>query len=753
MFIWYTNYIMYDPEQITFFAKTDARGQQVPFGIKAKDRTRHVYVIGKTGMGKSTLLENMAVQDIKNGNGLAFIDPHGQTAETLLDYIPEERADDVVYFAPFDTANPISFNVMEDVGEDQRHLVVSGLMSVFKKIWVDAWSARMEYILSNTLLALLEYPDSTLLGVNRMLSDKDYRMRVIENITDPAVKSFWVDEFLKYNERYMQEAGDAIKNKIGQFTSNPLIRNIIGQPHSSFDIRKIMDERKILIMNLSKGLVGDQNANLLGSMLTTRIYLAAMSRANLTADQMKAAPNFYFYVDEFQSFANATFADILSEARKYKLNLTIAHQYIEQMEEEVRNAVFGNVGTIISFRVGPFDAEVLETVFSPKFLAPDIVNLGFAQIYLTLMIDGIGSQPFSAVTLPPIELSGVSCKDMVIARSRQLYAEKREGVEEKIHAWHAKSFSNKPPYVPKHLREIADGGTLPNTGENLKKYGQKGAPNKKSSQATVENKDTKKSRQLDTNVSKQKKDIRHTERKNVTKGGDRSSDSSKNVEKDFHRQNNKKSKTEYGRHSKHQDTNLDIAHKETLSIEKQKKDTLKNNKNLDDLRSILQKISKSDAQEQSNSTSQQSENKKGDTKHVTKKVESSNLKDALAVALAGASVAKEQQDAVSAQHQESSLTHLQKNTSQKKSVYDTKKTQQPEVRHIRTSDSQVTSVEISKQKEVAYNTPTKNTNSTHQEVSPERQEYAQMKNIDDPLSPKKLERMMRVTTSDKPPIK
>lgn len=472
----YNNYTysMYDPEQITFFAKTDARGQQVPFGIKANDRTRHVYVIGKTGMGKSTLLENMAAQDLKNGNGLAFIDPHGQTAETLLDYIPEERKDDVLYFAPFDTDNPISFNVMEDVGPDKRHLVVAGLMSVFKKIWVDAWSARMEYILSNTLLALLEYPDSTLLGVNRMLSDKDYRMRVIENITDPAVKSFWVDEFLKYNERYMQEAGDAIKNKIGQFTSNPLIRNIIGQPHTSFNIREIMDERKIMIINLSKGLVGEQNANLLGSMMTTRIYLAAMSRADLTGEQLKAMPNFYFYVDEFQSFANATFADILSEARKYKLNLTIAHQYVAQMEDEVRDAVFGNVGTIISFRVGPFDAEVLETVFTPKFLAPDIVNLGFAQIYLTLMIDGIGSPPFSAVTLPPIETPPNPVKDLVVQRSRDNFSKKREETETAIHAWHDKSFSDKPPYIPKHLREKADGGELPNTGANLKKYGSDG---------------------------------------------------------------------------------------------------------------------------------------------------------------------------------------------------------------------------------------------------------------------------------------
>ena len=427
----------YDPERITFFAKTDSRGKNVPFGIKAKDRTRHVYVIGKTGMGKSTLLENMAVQDIRNGEGFAFIDPHGQTAETLLNYIPEERLKDVLYFAPHDMEYPVSFNVMEDVGADKRHLVVSGLMSVFEKIWVDAWSARMAYILQNTLLALLEYPDATLLGVNRMLSDKAYRNKVVANIKDPAVRSFWVDEFAKYNERYMQEAGDAIKNKIGQFTANPLIRNIIGQPKSSFDIRQIMDEKKIIIMNLSKGLIGETNANLLGSMLTTRIYLAAMSRADLSAEEMKLKPNFYFYVDEFQSFANATFANILSEARKYKLNLTIAHQYIEQMEEDVRNAVFGNVGTTIAFRVGPFDAEVLETVFAPKFMAVDLVNLGFAQIYLTLMIDGIGSAPFSAVTLPPLDHKNQSFKGELIDSSRQQFARTRADVEESIAVWHA----------------------------------------------------------------------------------------------------------------------------------------------------------------------------------------------------------------------------------------------------------------------------------------------------------------------------
>lgn len=456
----------FDPEKITFFAKTDARGQFIPFGIKAKDRQRHMYVIGKTGMGKSTLLENMAAQDIMNGEGMAFIDPHGSAAETLLEYVPEHRVKDVVYFAPFDMDYPVAFNVMEDVGEDKRHLVVSGLMSTFKKIWVDAWSARMEYILTNALLVLIEYPDTTLLSVNRLFNDKEYRLKVVDYCKDPAVKSFWVDEFANYTERFAAEALPSIQNKIGQFTGNPLIRNIIGQPHSSFDIRQLMDEKKILIMNLSKGLIGETNANLLGSMLTTRIYLAAMSRADLPVAVMKTMPNFYFYVDEFQSFANSTFANILSEARKYHLNLIIAHQYIAQMEEEVRDAVFGNVGTTITFRVGPFDAEVLETVFTPQFLAADLVNLGFAQIYLSLMIDGVGSAPFSAQTLPPLERPPVSCRDMVTGSSRQLYARNRADIEKIVAELHSptpkiaqdKKPLKKPGYPPSN-----NGGNIGNT--------------------------------------------------------------------------------------------------------------------------------------------------------------------------------------------------------------------------------------------------------------------------------------------------
>lgn len=429
--------MFYDPEKITYFGETDSRNKKIKFGIKAKDRTKHVYVIGKTGMGKSTLLENMAVQDIQNGEGMAFVDPHGKTAELLLEYVPEHRMKDVVYFAPFDTDFPISFNVMEEVGPEKRHLVVNGLMSAFKKLFgEESFSDRMQYILQNTILALLEYPDSTMLGINKMLVDKNYRKKVVDNITDPSVKTYWTQEFAGYTERFAAEAIPAIQNKIGQFTSNPLVRNIIGQPKSSFDFRKIMDENKIMIINLSKGRVGEANANLLGSMLITKIYLSAMSRADRSEAELNTLPNFYLYVDEFQSFANESFADILSEARKYKLNLTIAHQYIEQMSEEVRAAVFGNVGTMITFRVGAYDAEVLEKEFAPIFTAEDLVNLGFIQIYLKLMIDGVSSPPFSATTLAPIKKPDSSYRDQILDSSRENFARPRSMVEADIRIWH-----------------------------------------------------------------------------------------------------------------------------------------------------------------------------------------------------------------------------------------------------------------------------------------------------------------------------
>ncbi len=436
---------MNDDEKITYFAETDARNKRVRFGIKAKDRARHVYAIGKTGMGKSTLLENLAIQDILNGEGVAFVDPHGKSADLLLEYIPEHRKKDVVYFAPFDLDFPIAFNVLEDVDVTKRYLVANGLMSAFKTIWADAFSARMEYILNNIMLALLEYPGSTLMSVNRMLTDKDFRSTVVANVTDPTVKAFWIDEYGKYTEKFAAEAAPAIQNKVGQFVGNPLVRNIIGQPVSGFDIREIMDNKKILIINLSKGRVGEANANLLGAMLITKIYLAAMSRADLKEVELKKTPQFYLYVDEFQNFANETFADILSEARKYKLSLTIANQYVEQMPEEVRAAVFGNVGTMITFRIGAYDAAVFEKEYAPEFAAEDLVNLQQYQMYLKLMIDGVTSRPFSAIGMAPIAKPEISYVDEIINFSREQFANPREKVEEDIRNWHVQKIGAKEP--------------------------------------------------------------------------------------------------------------------------------------------------------------------------------------------------------------------------------------------------------------------------------------------------------------------
>ena len=419
-------------EEINFFGETTFRNERRKFGIKLDDRRKHVYVIGKTGMGKTQLLKNLAIQDIVNGHGLGFVDPHGEAASDLLDFVPKERLKDVVYFNPADLDHPISFNVMEKVDVEYRHLVASGLMGVFKKIWPDVWSARMEYILNNCILSLLEYPGSTLLGVNRMLADEEYRARVIEQLKDPIIKSFWLNEYARYTQRYEVEATAAIQNKIGQFISAPLIRNIIGQTKSSIDMRAIMDEGKILIMDLSKGRIGEDASKLLGGLLITKLQLAAMSRVDIPEEERK---DFFLYVDEFQNFATESFANILSEARKYRLDLTLGHQYIAQMEETVRDAVFGNVGTMIIFRVGAEDAEFLEKEFSPNIVAQDIVNLGKYRIYIKLMVDGIASDPFSAITLQPFDKPEESQREEIIKFSRENYAGNREMIEEALAKW------------------------------------------------------------------------------------------------------------------------------------------------------------------------------------------------------------------------------------------------------------------------------------------------------------------------------
>jgi len=428
-------------QDITPLGFYNFRQQQKKFGIKPDDRRRHVYIVGKTGVGKSTLLENMVISDIRTGKGVAFFDPHGESAEKLLDFVPEERLNDVIYFDPSDLENPIAFNPMEQVDTEFRHLVASGIMGVFKKIWPDAWSARMEYILNNTILALLEYPDSTILGIMRMFSEPNYRKKIVDNLKDPVIRAFWVNEFSKYTQRLETEALAAIQNKVGQFISNPLIRNIMGQPRSTINMREIMDGGKILIVNLSKGKIGEDNSRLLGAMMISRLQLAAMSRVDVPEEKRR---DFFLYVDEFQNFATESFANILSEARKYRLGLILAHQYISQLVDadntKVRDAVFGNVGTIISFRVGGADAEFLEKEFMPEFTENDLVNLAKANVYIKLMIDGVASRPFSAETLPPERPPLVSYRDVIVKNTQKKYGTPRAIVDAKIAAeWETKS--------------------------------------------------------------------------------------------------------------------------------------------------------------------------------------------------------------------------------------------------------------------------------------------------------------------------
>lgn len=423
-----------DRPEVTLFAQTNFRNVRRTFGIKLDDRRRHMYLIGKTGMGKSTTLENMIIADIRAGRGVTVVDPLGDLVEKILEYIPSYRVNDVIYVNPADYEYPVAFNVLESVDPTHRHLVASGLIAVFKKIWVDSWGPRLEYVLRNTILSLLEYPGSTLLGVTRMLVDKRYRTKVVEKITDPIVKAFWLDEFSAYSNQFRTEAISPIQNKVGQFLSSSVIRNVVGQPKSTIDMRKVMDEERILLMNLAKGRIGEDNSSLLGAMMITKLQLAAMSRVDIPEPERK---DFYLYVDEFQNFATESFATILSEARKYHLNLIIAHQYIEQLSEEVQAAVFGNVGTLVCFRVGAADAEFLEKEFAPVFTETDLVNLTKYDVYLKLMIDGVASDSFSATTLPPLEMQGApSGNEATIIRvSRERYANARRVVEEKIVRW------------------------------------------------------------------------------------------------------------------------------------------------------------------------------------------------------------------------------------------------------------------------------------------------------------------------------
>lgn len=428
---------------ILYIGKSNFRGSTKVFGIKNKDRFQHMYVIGQTGTGKTSLLRNLAIQDIEAGRGMAVVDPHGEFVESLLAAIPENRLHDVIYFNPIDTDYPLGFNILEVKNPDHKHLVSSGLMSIFTKIWANVWSARMEYIMNNTVLALLDTPGTTLLGIPRMLVDKIYRQRIIDNCKDPVVRSYWINEYEQYQERFRTEAIAPIQNKVGQFLATHLIRNVVGQPKSTLNIDQIMNEGKILLVNVSKGLIGEDNSALLGAMLITKIQLSAMERVRIPEKERR---DFLLYVDEFQNFATDSFASVLSEARKYRLGLVISHQYIGQLvsmqaggagvSTKVRDAIFGNVGTMITFRVGATDAEFLEVQFAPDLIAQDFVNIPNYNVYMRLMIDGFSSRAFSATTLPPLELATTPEQiKYIIENSRKNYSRPRAQVEQEIAEW------------------------------------------------------------------------------------------------------------------------------------------------------------------------------------------------------------------------------------------------------------------------------------------------------------------------------
>src|SRR3989344_5027253 len=429
---------------ITYLGVTTYRDKNQLFGIKRKDRRQHVYLLGKSGTGKSVLMFNMIIQNIMNGEGVCMVDPHGENVESVLSAIPPDRMKDVIYFNPADTEYHIGFNVLELIDPKYKHLVASGLMGIFTKIWANAWSARMEYILNNCILALLDTPGTTLLGIPGMLVDKDYRQKIISNLKDPVIKAFWVHEYEAWQDKFRNEAIAPIQNKVGQFLSTSIIRNIVGQSQSTINIFDMMNEGKIFLVNVSKGRIGEDNSALLGGMIITKIQLAAMERVRIPEEVRK---DFYLYVDEFNNFVTDAFASILSEARKYRLNLTVAHQYTAQLvtkeSSNVRDSIFGNVGTMIIFRVGADDAEFLEKEFEPEFTTEDIVNLPNFKIYLKLMIDGVTSRPFSAKTMPQLVKGGnMDIEEEVIQSSRKLYCRPREVVEKEITDWSGMSLGD-----------------------------------------------------------------------------------------------------------------------------------------------------------------------------------------------------------------------------------------------------------------------------------------------------------------------
>ena len=429
-------------KDVSLFGVTNYHNNFEVFGIKRADRRRHLYCVGKSGSGKSKLLELLIKEDLDAGKGVGVLDPHGDLVDNVMEFVPKHRLKDVVYFDPADIDFPISFNPLENVDEAYKMQVTLGFIQIFKKLFGTNWTDRLEHVLRYTVLALLDSPNTTVLSILKMLTDKNYRQNIVSRIKDSVVKNFWVSEFAGWSEKFDAEAITPLLNKVGQFVATNMIRNIIGQPENRVNIREIMDNEKILFMKVSKGLLGEENSSLLGSMIITKLYQAAMSRADEKEEKRK---DFYFYVDEFQNFATETFAEILSEARKYKLNLTIAHQYMGQVSDLIKKTVFGNVGSIVSFRVGADDAAHLAGEYNPVFKERDIINLGVREFYCKMSVDGEIREAFSGrtLTVPKIQENYIQ---EIIENSRKNYCKKRSEVEVLLSKWdEAGEFENSGP--------------------------------------------------------------------------------------------------------------------------------------------------------------------------------------------------------------------------------------------------------------------------------------------------------------------
>lgn len=409
-----------EKKNINFFARTEYKNVATTFGLKKEDRRKHLYIVGKTGTGKSTMIANMAINDMRNGEGVAVVDPHGDLTDILLDYVPSHRINDVAYLDPADLEHPFSLNPLEIKNEAYRELISSGIVSIFYKLYHLSWGPRLEYILRNTILTLLHVPNSTLLQVPEILTNERYRSQVVEKLNDQVLKNFWTNEFSKMSEKMRSEAVSPILNKVGQFLSSQTIRNIVGAPKSTIDLEEMMNKGKIVLVNLSQGKLGEDSSALLGAMIITKIQLAAMNRVYVGEEDRR---DFYLYVDEFQNFATTSFIKILSEARKYRLDLTLANQYIGQIDEDVQNAIFGNAGSIVSFSVGASDARLLAREFGLKYEEEELVGLGNYQVVMKLSIDNHTSLPFSAITLP-LPRSKNQNRDKVIRGSRERHGKK-----------------------------------------------------------------------------------------------------------------------------------------------------------------------------------------------------------------------------------------------------------------------------------------------------------------------------------------